>query len=91
MPEMLTLASRQPRLPSRAPRPAHPCRRRNLPAGDWESAWDIFEGVLPVEDGSFPSLESLLAWDPDAEQKERRREHEARIKVGCRCWGAQNA
>ena len=53
-----------------------------LPAGDWGRAWDIFEGVAPVEGGDeFPELGELLAWDPDAEEKESRRAREAALKV----------
>ena len=41
------------------------CRRRAQPrtahaAGDWGGAWDIFEGVLPVDGPEFPPLEALL-------------------------------
>ncbi|KAI3431266.1 hypothetical protein D9Q98_004328 [Chlorella vulgaris] len=48
--------------------------------GDWGTAWDIFEGVLPVETDQFPDLQELLAWDPDEEAKEYRRLREARVK-----------
>ena len=58
-------------------------------AGDWGTAWDIFEGIAPVEDeggpdgggGEFPVLEELLAMDPDAEAKELRRQREREIRV----------
>ena len=49
--------------------------------GDWGAAWDIFEGVLPVETDEFPALEELLEWDPHEEVREQRRKREAAIKV----------
>ena len=64
-------------------------------AGDWGAAWDIFEGIAPVEGTEeFPQLEELLGWDPAEEEKERRRQREESIRVGGwvgrrrrrRCW-----
>lgn len=48
--------------------------------GDWSTAWDIFEGVLPVDTEEFPSLEDLLSYDIDDEAKEARRRHEEQLK-----------
>lgn len=42
--------------------PMQPPPPQPMAAGDWAAAWDIFEGVLPVEgaDDEFPALEDLL-------------------------------
>lgn len=49
--------------------------------GDWDKAWEIFETQFPVDDpNEFPSLEELLAWDPDADEKTARRQREKSIQ-----------
>lgn len=47
-----------------------------MDSGDWERAWEIFETQFPVDTPLFPSLEDLLAWDPDGETKAVRRQRE---------------
>jgi small subunit ribosomal protein S9 len=49
--------------------------------GNWDRAWDIFESQFPVDTpGEFPTLEELLAWDPDAERKKQRRDRELALQ-----------
>ncbi|PRW05792.1 cytosolic phosphoglucose isomerase isoform A [Chlorella sorokiniana] len=48
--------------------------------GDWSTAWDIFEGVLPVDTEEFPPLEDLLSYDAESEAREARRLHEEQLK-----------
>ena len=47
-----------------------------MDAGDWERAWEVFEGSFPVDAPEFPPLEELINWDPEAEDKAGRRERE---------------
>ncbi|GAB4819522.1 hypothetical protein N2152v2_006568 [Parachlorella kessleri] len=54
---------------------------RAMDEGNWDRAWDIFESAFPVENTQeFPALEDLLAYDPDAEQKELRRARELALQ-----------
>jgi len=50
--------------------------------GDWDRAWDIFESRFPVDTELFPTLEELLAWDPDSEIKAVRRQREHDLQEG---------
>jgi small subunit ribosomal protein S9 len=49
---------------------------RAMEAGDWERAWEVFEGAFPVDTPEFPPLEELVNWDPDEEEKAQRRQRE---------------
>jgi len=47
-----------------------------MDAGNWDKAWEMFSSQVHTEDRSVPKFEELLAWDPDDEEKEVRRQKE---------------
>ncbi|KAI8112082.1 hypothetical protein M9434_003406 [Picochlorum sp. BPE23] len=47
-----------------------------MDSGNWDQAWEMFSSQLHKDDRSFPKFEELLAWDPDDEEKEVRRQKE---------------
>lgn len=52
-------------------------------AGDWDSAWEIFEKHLPVDTPDMPDVMEILAFDNSAaESKAQRRQMEQDLKVG---------
>lgn len=48
--------------------------------GDWDRAWDIFENSFPVDERHFPSLEEILAWNPEEEERAERRDREYQLQ-----------
>ena len=50
-------------------------------AGDWDRAWDVFEGSFPVDTDDFPALEEMIALDPEAEDKDARRRREIHLQA----------
>jgi small subunit ribosomal protein S9 len=52
--------------------------RDAMDAGDWDSAWDIFEQTTRdrFEELNVPALEDVLGWDPEGAEKAIRRKKE---------------
>lgn len=51
-----------------------------LDKGDWDTAWQIFDQEFPVDTPEFPSIEEMLAWNPEEEERAQRRQREEALQ-----------
>lgn len=48
--------------------------------GDWDSAWQIFDQEFPIDSAEFPTIEQMLAWNPEEEERAQRRHREEALQ-----------